>query len=93
MDFDIADTAPEHKSGIPARGDYDDFRTTFEEFKSANDERLTRLEKKRGDVLLEDSRDNLIHAEHRLVAGVGIKDHVIVETKDAVLVTTRGKAQ
>jgi hypothetical protein len=31
------DTAPEQKSGIAARGDYDDFRVTFEEFKAANE--------------------------------------------------------
>jgi hypothetical protein len=53
------DTAPEHKSGIAARGDYDDFRITFEEFKAANDERLARLEKKRGDVLLEEKVDRI----------------------------------
>src|SRR6185312_15086093 len=53
------DTAPEHKSGMAARGDYDDFRITFEEFKAANDERLARLEKKRGDVLLEEKVDRI----------------------------------
>ena len=46
MDFDITDTAPEHKSGGAVRGDYDDFRVTFEDFKAANDERLARLEQK-----------------------------------------------
>ena len=25
--FDITDTAPEHKSGVAGRGDYDDFRS------------------------------------------------------------------
>jgi HK97 family phage major capsid protein len=55
----LGDTAPEHKSGIVARGDYDDFRVTFEEFKAANDERLARLEKKRGDVLLEEKVDRI----------------------------------
>ena len=48
---------------------------------------------KRGDVWLYDVRDSLIHAEGRLVAAVGIKDHIVVETRDAVLVTTRERAQ
>jgi mannose-1-phosphate guanylyltransferase/mannose-6-phosphate isomerase-like protein (cupin superfamily) len=46
-----------------------------------------------GDVLIEDSDNLLVHSEHRLVAALGLKDHVIVETKDAVLVTTCERAQ
>ena len=70
MDFDITDTAPEHKSGMAARGDYDDFRATFEDFKAANDERLMRLEKKRGDVLLEEKVDRInvaLDAQHKRI--------------------------
>jgi HK97 family phage major capsid protein len=61
MDFDITDTAPEHKSGIAytPRDDYDELRATFEEFKSANDERLAKIERKRGDVLLDDKVDRI----------------------------------
>jgi hypothetical protein len=59
MDFDITDIAPEHKSGGAVRGGYDDFRVTFEEFKVANDERLARLEQKRGDALLEEKVDRI----------------------------------
>lgn len=47
----------------------------------------------RGDVWLQDVHDSLIHAEGRLVAAVGIRDHIVVETRDAVLVTTREHAQ
>jgi mannose-1-phosphate guanylyltransferase/mannose-6-phosphate isomerase len=47
----------------------------------------------RGDVWLHDVRNSLIHAEGRLVAAVGISDHIVVETRDAVLVTTRAHAQ
>lgn len=47
----------------------------------------------RGDVILDDSRRNLIHAESRLVATLGVEDLVIVETGDAVLVAQRGHAQ
>lgn len=47
----------------------------------------------RGDVLLEDSRNNVVHASHRLVALEGVQGHVVVETADAVLVTTPDRAQ
>ncbi|MEQ1440692.1 mannose-1-phosphate guanylyltransferase/mannose-6-phosphate isomerase [Fontimonas sp. SYSU GA230001] len=46
-----------------------------------------------GDVVIEDSDNVLAHSESRLVAALGLKDQVIVETKDAVLVTTRQHAQ
>ena len=59
MDFEISDSAPEHKAGISARGDYDDLRVTFEEFKSTNDERLAQLERRRGDVLLDQKVDRI----------------------------------
>jgi mannose-1-phosphate guanylyltransferase/mannose-6-phosphate isomerase len=47
----------------------------------------------RGDVLTEDVSGSLIHSESRLVAALGIRDHVIVETADAVLVADRARAQ
>ncbi|HET7562583.1 MAG TPA: mannose-1-phosphate guanylyltransferase/mannose-6-phosphate isomerase [Rhodanobacteraceae bacterium] len=40
----------------------------------------------RGDVLLEDCRDSLVLAQHRLVATLGCEGLVVVETPDAVLV-------
>ncbi len=46
-----------------------------------------------GDVLHEDSSGNYLYAESRLVATVGLKDHVVVETKDAVLVAPRDRVQ
>jgi mannose-1-phosphate guanylyltransferase len=46
-----------------------------------------------GDVLTEQVRDSLIYAEHRLVAAVGIRDLVLVETKDAVLVAHKDRVQ
>lgn len=47
----------------------------------------------RGDVLAHASHNNLIHAENRLVATVGVSDLVIVETKDAVLVAHKDQVQ
>jgi len=46
-----------------------------------------------GDVVLEDSNNSYVHAENRLVTTVGLNDHVVVETADAVLVAHRDKAQ
>jgi mannose-6-phosphate isomerase-like protein (cupin superfamily) len=42
-----------------------------------------------GDVIVEDAQDNLIKAEHRLVAVAGVHDLTVVETADAVLVAGR----
>ncbi|MDH3451223.1 MAG: mannose-1-phosphate guanylyltransferase/mannose-6-phosphate isomerase [Gammaproteobacteria bacterium] len=47
----------------------------------------------RGDVVLQDSENCYVHAQHRLVAAAGVQDHIIVETADAVLVAPRSRAQ
>ena len=47
----------------------------------------------RGDVLIHGTRNSLIFAEHRLVAGVGLEDMVVVETADAVMVAPMSRAQ
>jgi mannose-1-phosphate guanylyltransferase/mannose-6-phosphate isomerase len=47
----------------------------------------------RGDVVLEDSHNNLVHSSGRLVALVGVEDHVVVETEDAVLVAHKNRVQ
>ena len=70
MNYDINDTAPEHKSGIASlpRDGYDELRHTFEEFKSTNDHRLAAIEHRRGDVLLEEKVDRInqtLDAQHR----------------------------
>ncbi|WP_237680742.1 mannose-1-phosphate guanylyltransferase/mannose-6-phosphate isomerase [[Erwinia] mediterraneensis] len=46
-----------------------------------------------GDVIVEQSLNNYIHSESRLVAVVGINDLIVVETKDAVLVVDKNNAQ
>jgi len=48
---------------------------------------------KKGDVLLHDVRNSYIHATSRLVAAVGLEDHIIVETSDAVLVAAKDRVQ
>ncbi len=47
----------------------------------------------RGDVLLEDTVGCYLYSENRLVSAVGLKDHIVVETKDAVLVAPKDRVQ
>jgi mannose-1-phosphate guanylyltransferase/mannose-6-phosphate isomerase len=47
----------------------------------------------RGDVIAEDSTNCYLYSESRLVAAVGLSDHVVVETKDAVLVAPKSRVQ
>jgi mannose-1-phosphate guanylyltransferase / mannose-6-phosphate isomerase len=46
-----------------------------------------------GDVLTEDTSGCYLQSTSRLVATVGLKDHVVVETKDAVLVAPKDRVQ
>lgn len=46
-----------------------------------------------GDVLTHQVSDTYIRAEHRLVAAIGLDNHIIVETADAVLVAPKDCAQ
>ena len=47
----------------------------------------------KGDVLLENTHNSYIHADSRLVTTVGLCDHVVIETADAVFVAPRNEAQ
>lgn len=47
----------------------------------------------RGDVMLHDTEDTLAISEGRLVACVGVRDLVVVETPDAVLVAHKERTQ
>jgi mannose-1-phosphate guanylyltransferase/mannose-6-phosphate isomerase len=46
-----------------------------------------------GDVMVHDTHDCYVHSTSRLVAAVGMDDHIIVETKDAVLVAPKERVQ
>jgi mannose-1-phosphate guanylyltransferase/mannose-6-phosphate isomerase len=46
-----------------------------------------------GDVLVHDTHDCYVHSTSRLVAAVGMEDHIIVETKDAILVAPKDRVQ
>ena len=46
-----------------------------------------------GDVLVHDTHDCFVHSTSRLVTAVGMDDHIIVETKDAILVAPKDRVQ
>ncbi len=46
-----------------------------------------------GDVILEDVHNSLIRSEHTLVAAIGLRDTLVVETADAVLVAPMDRSQ
>lgn len=47
----------------------------------------------RGDVLLSDVEGSFVYSSGRLVSAVGLRDHVVVETADAVFVAPLARAQ
>ena len=46
-----------------------------------------------GDVITEDVKNCYLHASSRMIAAVGLQNHVVVETKDAVLVAHIDRVQ
>jgi mannose-1-phosphate guanylyltransferase/mannose-6-phosphate isomerase len=46
-----------------------------------------------GDLLLDQVTNSYIHAEHRLVAAIGMDNCIIIETGDAILVADKNNAQ
>ncbi len=46
-----------------------------------------------GDAFVHDATNNLLVANHRMVAALGVHDLIVVETADAVLVASKGSAQ
>ena len=47
----------------------------------------------KGDVLTEDTEGCYIQAEHKLIATIGLKDIVVVETDDAIMVAHKDRVQ
>ncbi|MDD1605867.1 MAG: mannose-1-phosphate guanylyltransferase/mannose-6-phosphate isomerase [Methylococcaceae bacterium] len=46
-----------------------------------------------GDVLTLDTENSFIYAEHKLVTVIGVRDLVVVETKDALMIASKDKVQ
>ncbi len=47
----------------------------------------------KGDVITENVTGSYIHSEGRLIAAIGVENHVIVETEDVVLVADKSRVQ
>ena len=47
----------------------------------------------KGDAIAIDCKDNLIFGQSRLIAGIGLKDVMIIETDDVILVAQKGESQ
>ena len=47
----------------------------------------------KGDVIAEDTHDSLLIAESRLLAAIGLRDVIAIETSDAILIAPRDRAQ
>lgn len=81
----------EHLALVPLDADWDDVGSwSFLERLRPVDRKANRA---RGDVMLEDAKGNLVYASGRLVTLVGVEDHIVVETEDAVLVVPKHRAQ
>lgn len=46
-----------------------------------------------GDILALDTENSFIHSENKLVAVIGVKDLVVIETDDAVMVAPKNRVQ
>jgi mannose-1-phosphate guanylyltransferase/mannose-6-phosphate isomerase len=47
----------------------------------------------KGDVVLQDSHNCLVHGNGKLVSVIGLEDIVVVETKDAIMIARRDRVQ
>lgn len=46
-----------------------------------------------GDILMHDVRSSYLYAHSRMIAAVGLENHIVVETSDAVLISPRNRVQ
>jgi len=46
-----------------------------------------------GDVLVHDVKNSLLYAADHMIAAVGLENHIVVETADAVLISPRNRVQ
>ena len=47
----------------------------------------------KGKVIYEDCKDCLLKSDHRLIVGIGLKNLVVVETNDAILISNKDDSQ
>ncbi len=46
-----------------------------------------------GDVITHDTKGSYLYSDGRLIAAVGLRDHIVIETADAVLVAPKNRVQ
>ena len=75
MDIDVHSHAPEIKAGIAGAGavTHDDVMRLFDEFKSANDDRLEQIERRSADVVTEDKVERINSALTRRLDELALK--------------------
>jgi mannose-1-phosphate guanylyltransferase/mannose-6-phosphate isomerase len=94
IDYAVIEKCPGSKfkvKVIPLDAGWNDLGSWDSVWRESNKDKSGNVIK--GDVLLEDSTNNLIHACHRLVSAVSINNLVIIETADAVMVADRNQSQ
>jgi mannose-1-phosphate guanylyltransferase len=78
---------------LPARFGWSDIGSWAELWELSSPDAEGNVALGSGQVLTADSRGNLVFANSRAVALVGVEDLVVVETEDAVFVCPRDRAQ
>ncbi|MDP3954834.1 MAG: sugar phosphate nucleotidyltransferase, partial [bacterium] len=73
--------------------DIGDWKVAYDVSKKDKEGNVVIFSKGKGDFLSVDTKDCLIHFSDRLVATIGVKDLIIVDTKDALLVAKKDRAQ
>lgn len=91
IDYAVMEKAA-RRAVVPAGFDWSDIGSwkAVSELEAESDEQGNRV---RGQAILIESSNCYIQSDKRMVAAVGVKDLVIVDTDDAVLVADRDRAQ
>jgi mannose-1-phosphate guanylyltransferase len=92
IDVGIMERAP-NVATIPAAFGWSDIGSWAELWELAQRDASGNVALGAGQVLLDHARGNLVYADGRAVALVGVDDLVVVETHDAVFVCPRDRAQ
>lgn len=47
----------------------------------------------KGEVIIKDVRNSVLYSDHRLIAGIGLEDLIVIDTDDAILIADRNQCQ
>lgn len=95
IDYAVAEKS---KNFYVVHGDFNwtdigDWKEVWENSKKDADGNVILSDKNGGEVINIDTTDALIHTDGRLIAVVDVDNLIIIDTKDALLVTTKSRAQ